>query len=126
MGFQHIAPEKRYRGGGKPGRKARQPYRLKTHGQYKTTTYKSWDAAKQRCYNPRNNKFPLYGALGVTMCEHWRTSFANFLTDMGPRPPKHSLDRWPDPHGNYEPSNCRWATIHEQRANRRWQKRAAP
>ncbi len=119
MGFQHLPPEKRYHGGGKPGRKAKRPYRLKTHGQCKTTTYKSWEGAKQRCYNPNAKKFEIYGGLGVRMCDRWRTSFANFLADMGHRPTGKSLDRWPDPHGDYEPSNCRWATLQEQRANRR-------
>src|SRR3954470_16361069 len=80
--------------------------------------YKSWEGAKQRCYNPNAKKYEIYGAIGVTMCDRWRTSFANFLADMGPRPPGHSLDRYPDPYGNYEPGNCRWATIKEQRANR--------
>jgi hypothetical protein len=39
---------------------------------------------------------------------------------MGPRPtPRHTVDRWPNPHGNYEPGNCRWATPAEQNRNKR-------
>jgi hypothetical protein len=54
----------------------------------------------------------------VTVCERWR-SFENFLADMGERPPGRSIDRWPNPAGNYEPGNCRWATHREQSLNKR-------
>jgi DNA invertase Pin-like site-specific DNA recombinase len=38
---------------------------------------------------------------------------------MGFKPtPKHSVDRINN-NGNYEPSNCRWATMKEQAANKR-------
>ena len=62
-----------------------------------------------------------YGELGVTVCGRWRV-FENFLTDMGPRPTGRSLDRYPNPEGNYEPGNCRWATPRQQRHN--WRKGA--
>lgn len=90
-----------------------------THGGSKTRTYKSWDCAKQRCYNPNDKRYAAYGGLGVIMCESWRTDYSAFFAYMGDRPPGTSLDRWPDPYGNYEPGNCRWATLVEQRANRR-------
>lgn len=105
--------------GGKPGRKAKRPYRLKTHGMSSSRTYKSWDSAKQRCYNPNDVRYAAYGGLGVIMCEPWRKDFTAFLEAMGERPPGKTLDRYPNPYGNYEPGNCRWATIFEQRANRR-------
>ena len=90
------------------------------HGQARVTTgaYRSWVSAKQRCFNPRNHKFPDYGARGITMCEEWKNSFEAFYRDMGPRPPQTTLDRFPNPAGNYEPGNCRWANVFEQRRNR--------
>ena len=80
--------------------------------------YFSWAGAKTRCYNPHSPKFALYGGRGITVCERWRTSFPNFLADMGPRPMGTSLDRI-DGTADYEPSNCRWATPSEQNKNRR-------
>jgi hypothetical protein len=71
----------------------------------------------QRCTNPNNIKYPAYGARGISVCERWRT-FENFFADMGERPQGKTLDRHPDPAGNYEPVNCRWATPLEQRHNR--------
>lgn len=76
----------------------------------------------ERCYNPNNKAFKYYGAKGVRVCDRWsRTTegLRNFLSDMGPRPsPQHSVDR-KDPCGDYEPGNCRWATITEQNNNKR-------
>ncbi|CAM8765722.1 HNH endonuclease [Burkholderia pseudomallei] len=71
-----------------------------------------------RCNNPASKHYPRYGGQGVRVCDRWH-SFENFLADMGERPPGMTLDRWPNPNGNYEPSNCRWATPKEQQNNRR-------
>lgn len=62
--------------------------------------------------------YAIYGGRGVVVCERWRASFQNFLADMGERPEGMTIDRYPDKDGNYEPSNCRWATLKEQPNNR--------
>lgn len=73
-----------------------------------------------RCLNPNAPDYVRYGGRGITVCDRWRT-FANFLADMGVRPAGLTLDRV-DNSGNYEPDNCRWATLLEQRHNRRSQR----
>jgi hypothetical protein len=72
---------------------------------------------KSRCLDPRNASYKRYGARGITFCEQWE-SFEAFLRDMGKRPEGMTLDRI-DGDGNYEPDNCRWATLKEQNANRK-------
>lgn len=100
--------------------------RFTTHGGTETSEYASWKAMKQRCLDPNRINFKNYGGRGITVCERWRDSFENFLADMGPKPtPEHSIDRWPDNDGNYEPTNCRWATDSEQQRNTRRQRKAA-
>ncbi len=79
--------------------------------------YRSWNAMIQRCLNPNAPEYKYYGGRGISICEKWKT-FASFYADMGDRPPGKSLDR-KDPNGNYEPSNCRWATRSEQASNKR-------
>jgi hypothetical protein len=89
-----------------------------THGATKTPTYRSWLAARARCFKPTHHKYHLYGGRGIVMCGRWRDDFSAFLADMGPRPYGHTLDRI-NVDGHYEPGNCRWATTQQQRANRR-------
>ncbi len=88
-----------------------------THGLKGSGTYSSWAAMKQRCLNIHNKDYPIWGQKGITVCDRW-LRFENFLEDMGIRPEGTTLDRI-DGTGNYEPTNCRWATRQTQQRNRR-------
>lgn len=83
-----------------------------------SSAYVSWTAMKSRCSRKVAHNYKYYGGRGITVCDRWRDSFENFLADMGPRPPKHSLDRINND-GNYEPGNCRWASDIVQKRNKR-------
>lgn len=78
----------------------------------------TWQALKQRCYNPKNKDYYLYGARGISVCSRWRNSFPSFLQDVGNKPIGKSLDR-KNNEGNYDPDNVRWATHKQQRRNQR-------
>jgi len=86
-----------------------------------TPTYVCWQGMIQRCYDKNFSRYYLYGGRGIEVCDRWR-DFRNFLADMGEKPDKMSIDRYPNNDGNYEPSNCRWATMKQQGQNRRTNK----
>lgn len=86
----------------------------------RTAEYTAWRGMIARCYSKDATDFAVYGGRGIRVCDEWRHSFERFLRDLGSRPsPEHSVDRYPDTSGNYEPTNCRWATMAEQCRNKR-------
>jgi hypothetical protein len=91
----------------------------KTHGMTKSPEFGIWTAMKVRCMNRNAINYHDYGGRGISICERWM-KFENFYADVGKRPSaSHSLDRFPNNDGNYEPGNVRWATDTEQHNNKR-------
>ncbi len=86
------------------------------HGQAGTNVYRIYGLIRHRCTNPSCQAWKRYGGAGVE-CRF--ESFEHFISVMGPRPSlDHSVDRYPNRRGHYEPGNVRWATARQQQRNR--------
>ena len=112
-------------------------YRLKTqhgcmncrknntqHGLYYTRLHNIWSHMKQRCYNPKNNRYHRYGGRGITVCDEWKNDFKSFYDwaiSNGYRDDL-SIER-KNNNGNYEPKNCTWIPLSEQAKNKSYPKR---
>lgn len=101
--------------------------RRKATGITRYPEYSLWRAMIKRCTNPKADNFGHYGGRGITVCDRWRygeggkSGLECFIDDVVVTRPSlgHTLDRYPDQNGNYEPGNVRWATRSEQNRNLR-------
>jgi|LGOV01.1.fsa_nt_gb hypothetical protein len=95
------------------------PRSYEKHGLREHTLYETWAGIKKRCYYKKYTRFHDYGGRGIRVCDSWRHSFTNFLSDMGERPFKSATVDRIDNDGDYTPENCKWSTKKEQSNNTR-------
>lgn len=93
---------------------------LTTHGMSKTRLYTIWTDMKQRCGNPNDKYYYLYGGRGISVCSEWKSNFKSFAewALANGYQDNLSIDRIDNDKG-YCSDNCRWATAKEQANNKR-------
>lgn len=89
----------------------------KLNSRSRQVEYKAWKRMKQRCYNPNCDNYQYYGGRGIRVCPRWLNDYDVFLSDMGPCPEGHEIERRENK-GDYCPENCYWATRTQQVRNR--------
>ena len=89
-----------------------------THGLSNTRIYSIWCDMKRRCYNPKNKRYYCYGGKGINVCDEWKANFMSFYewSMANGYADNLTIDRI-NVDGNYEPDNCRWATMKVQQRN---------
>lgn len=79
--------------------------------------YRIWGNMKDRCGNPKNKNYYLYGARGITVCDEWKNDFMQFVQDMGDFTFESATIGRIDGNKGYSPFNCRWESYLQQGRN---------